>query len=55
MQLHRAKILLMQDACYKKSFKFDHVRHIIKDFKNFKENNSLKQTIRSHSVNHISL
>ncbi|KAK9096323.1 hypothetical protein Sjap_021820 [Stephania japonica] len=34
----KAKILFMQDAKYKKWFKFDHVWHIMKDIEKFKDN-----------------
>ena len=40
MQLLRAKILLMQDAHYKKRFKFDYVWQIVKDFEKFKDDNN---------------
>ena len=55
MQINRAKILLMQDGHYKKSFKFDHVWPIVKDFEKFKDSNkSTRQVFRSQNFNNIS-
>ena len=55
MQINRAKILLMQDAYYKKGFKFDHVWLIVKDFEKFKDGHkSTRQVLQSQNINNIS-
>ena len=55
MQLDRAKILLMQDANYKKGFKFDHVWNIMKDFQKFKDDATIaRQVYQKQTSNYVS-
>ncbi|KAK3211052.1 hypothetical protein Dsin_015758 [Dipteronia sinensis] len=50
----QAKILLTQDKKYKKGFKFDHVRPILKDFQKFTDNDSVTSAFRRQSGNFVS-
>ena len=55
MQLDRVKILLMQDANYKKGFKFDHVWNIMKDFQKFKDDATIaRQVYQKQTSNYVS-
>ncbi|KAG5582821.1 hypothetical protein H5410_053448 [Solanum commersonii] len=44
--INQAKMLLMQEPTYKKSFKFDHVWNLMKDFEKFKDIDIGKKKIR---------
>ena len=43
MQINRARMLIMEDANYKRGFKFDHVWNIIKDFEMFEDHISTRR------------